>query len=203
MTDTSARPLPTKDRLIRSAAHLFRRYGYNGVGLSDLLEAAQAPKGSLYHHFPQGKSDLALAAANWASDGMLRTMAASFDGAATFEEGFTTLCHKLAKLFDISGQSDGCPVTGALFDGPENEAFRQATDHIFEGWITEAEHYATAFGATPDDARHKAELFFMLIQGGWTLARARGSSDVLRRLPEQFASAQVRPIAAAQDRSKR
>lgn len=186
MTEAASRPLPTKDRLIRSAAHLFRRYGYNGVGLNDLLEAAQAPKGSLYHHFPNGKSDLAVAAATWASDGMLRTMAASFEGADSFEAGFTTLCHKLAKLFDLSGQSDGCPVSGALFDGPENDGFRQATDHIFEGWIAEAEHYAIRFGDTPEDARRKAEMFFMLIQGGWTLARARGSSDVLRRLPNQF-----------------
>ena len=186
MTEAASRPLPTKDRLIRSAAHLFRRYGYNGVGLNDLLEAAQAPKGSLYHHFPNGKSDLAVAAATWASDGMLRTMAASFEGADSFEAGFTTLCHKLAKLFDLSGQSDGCPVSGALFDGPENDGFRQATDHIFEGWIAEAEHYAIRFGDMPADARRKAEMFFMLIQGGWTLARARGSSDVLRRLPNQF-----------------
>ena len=187
MTQTSTRPLPTKDRLIQTAAHMFRRYGYNGVGLSDLLEAAKAPKGSLYHHFPNGKSDLAVAAATWASDGMLRTMAASFDTAESFEDGFTTLCHKLAKLFDLSGQSDGCPVSGALFDGPENESFRLATGHIFEGWITEAEHYATRLGDTPEDARRKAELFFMLIQGGWTLARARGDSDVLRHLPQRFA----------------
>ena len=186
MTETARRPLPTKDRLIQSAAHLFRRFGYNGVGLSDLLDAARAPKGSLYHHFPNGKSDLAIAAATWASDGMLRTMAASFDGAGSFEDGFTTLCHKLAKLFDKSGQSDGCPISGALFDGPDNQAFRQATNHIFEGWISEAEHYAIGFGATPEEARRKAEVFFMLIQGGWTLARARGSSDVLRKLPERF-----------------
>ncbi|MEM8653386.1 MAG: TetR/AcrR family transcriptional regulator [Pseudomonadota bacterium] len=186
MNETAQRPLPTKDRLIQSAAHLFRRFGYNGVGLSDLLDAAQAPKGSLYHHFPNGKSDLAIAAATWASDGMLRTMAASFGEAESFEDGFTTLCHKLAKLFDKSGQSDGCPISGALFDGPDNQAFRQATDHIFEGWISEAQHYAVGFGATQEDARQKAEVFFMLIQGGWTLARARGSSDVLRRLPERF-----------------
>lgn len=180
------RPLPTKDRLIQSAAHMFRRYGYNGVGLNDVLEAAKAPKGSLYHHFPNGKSDLAVAAATWASDGMLRTMAASFEDAESFEAGFTTLCHKLAKLFDVSGQSDGCPVSGALFDGPENEEFRKASDHIFEGWIAEAEHYAIRFGYSPEDARRKAELFFMLLQGGWTIARAKGSSDVLRRLPEQL-----------------
>ena len=60
-------PLPTKDRLIHAAATLFRTRGYHGVGLADVLADAKAPKGSLYHHFPNGKSDLALAAATWAS----------------------------------------------------------------------------------------------------------------------------------------
>ncbi len=179
-------PLPTKDRLIRSAAHLFRRYGYNGVGLNDLLDYAAAPKGSLYHHFPQGKSDLAVAAATWASDGMLRIMAASFEPAESFHEGYTTLCHKLAKLFDKSGHSDGCPVSGALFDGPENATFRKTADHLFEGWISEAATYAEKFGQSPQEARETAENFFMMLQGGWTLARARGSSDVLKTLPDRF-----------------
>ncbi|MCE8006505.1 TetR/AcrR family transcriptional regulator [Aestuariivita sp.] len=186
MSRSDTPPLPTKDRLIRSAAHLFRRHGYNGVGLNDLLDQASAPKGSLYHHFPNGKSDLAIAAATWASDEMLRLMAASFSPADSFEAGLTTLCHKLAKLFDLSGMADGCPVSGALFDGPNNDLFRNTADHIFEGWITEAEHVARGFGAPPDQARRDAELFFMLLQGGWTLARARGSSDVLRELPNQF-----------------
>lgn len=186
MTSKTPRPLPTKDRLIRAAAQLFRVRGYHGVGLNDLLEAADAPKGSLYHHFPNGKSDLALAAAHWASDEMLRLMAASFDGAGTFQDGFTTLCHKLAKLFDLAGRADGCPISTVLFDGPDNDAFRQAAAHIFEGWIAEAEHYATHFGDAPEEARRKAELFFMLLQGGWTLARARGHSDGLRTLPSRF-----------------
>ena len=61
MTDTAR---PTKDRLILAAATLFRTRGYHGVGLADVLAEAKAPKGSLYHHFPNGKSDLALAAAS-------------------------------------------------------------------------------------------------------------------------------------------
>ncbi|MEX0371715.1 MAG: TetR/AcrR family transcriptional regulator, partial [Tateyamaria sp.] len=76
----SDRPLPTKDRLILSAANLFRTHGYHGVGLADLLADSKEPKGSLYHHFPNGKSGLAMAAPTRASDEMLRVIAASFVG---------------------------------------------------------------------------------------------------------------------------
>lgn len=178
--------LPTKDRLIRAAATLFRTRGYHGVGLSDLLQEAKAPKGSLYHHFPNGKSDLALAAATWASDEMLRLIAASFDGAASFKDGATTLCYKLAKLFDLANQWDACPISATLFEGPDNEEFRAHAELIFEGWIAEVRDQATRLDVPEGDAQSMAEHLFMLIQGGWTLARTRRQSDVLRKLTKQL-----------------
>lgn len=173
----------TKDRLIRSAANLFRKRGYHGVGLNDLLNDAQAPKGSLYHHFPDGKPDLARAAAHWASDQMLRLIATSFDGAKDFPEGMTTLCHKLAKLFDLSGKWDGCPISAILFEGPENEAFRDDAQRLYNGWVAEGVDQAMRLGLAEDEAQEISERMFILVQGGWTLARARRSSNVLRRLP--------------------
>ncbi len=177
------RPLPTKDRLIRAAANLFRTRGYHGVGLNDLLSAANAPKGSLYHHFPNGKSDLAVAAATWASDEMLRLIAASFQTAHDFKDGATTLCFKLAKLFDLTGQWDACPIGSTLFEGPQNNAFRDHAQHLYDGWIAEVEDHAARLGMRRADAQKAAEELFILIQGGWLLARARRSSDVLRNLP--------------------
>ena len=180
------RPLPTKDRLIRAAADLFRRSGYHGVGLSELLSAADAPKGSLYHHFPNGKSDLAVAAATWASDEMLRMIAASFEPAEDFGTGTRTLCHKAAKMFDKSGQWDGCPISATLFEGPDNTDFRQHAHHLYEGWIAEVTHHATRLGEP--DPRNTADTLFILLQGGWQLARARQNSDELRNLPARLSA---------------
>ena len=52
----------TRDKLIHAMADALQRKGLHGVGLNELLEVAGAPKGSLYHHFPGGKSELAVAA---------------------------------------------------------------------------------------------------------------------------------------------
>ena len=178
----TTRALSTKERLIRSASDLFRKRGYSGVGVAEILVAAKAPKGSLYHHFPNGKSDLAMAAATWAADGTLQLIAASFEDATSFRDGATTFCYKLAKLFDISGNWDGCPIQTVLSDGPDNTEFSTALDRFYDGWIAEIAMYAERFGAPPERAREMAENFFMLFQGAWTLARARRDSDVLRRV---------------------
>jgi TetR/AcrR family transcriptional repressor of lmrAB and yxaGH operons len=178
------RTLSTKDRLIRSAATLFRTRGYHGVGLNDLLADANAPKGSLYHHFPNGKSDLAVAAATWASDEMLRLVSASYSDAATFRDGTTTLCFKIAKLFDLSGRWDGCPIAATLLEGPDNTEFGGCAQRLYDGWIREVQDHAERLGVEPSAAATAAEHLFILIQGGWQLARARRNSDVLRNLPQ-------------------
>ena len=41
-----------------STAELFRRQGYAGTGLKQILADANAPFGSLYHFFPGGKEQL-------------------------------------------------------------------------------------------------------------------------------------------------
>lgn len=58
----NAAALPTRERILGAAIRLFQQFGYHGVGLSEILAEARAPKGSLYHHFPDGKAQLAVAA---------------------------------------------------------------------------------------------------------------------------------------------
>ncbi len=173
----------TKDKLAWTAAKLFQEKGYEGVGLSEILANAKVPKGSLYHHFQKGKSDLAIAAADFASREMLRVIDDAFVPAPDYETGLTTLFHKLAKLFDLMGKWNGCPISGTLLTGAQNAVFRQLSEQIFETWITRISQHAIRLGIPENEAEDRATHLFVTLQGGWTLARARSSSDVLRTLP--------------------
>lgn len=42
----------TRERILREAAALFRRKGFNGTSMQDLAEVVGVTKSSLYHHFP-------------------------------------------------------------------------------------------------------------------------------------------------------
>ena len=55
-------PPETRTRILDVTADLFRRYGYNGTGLKQIVAEANAPFGSLYHFFPDGKEQLGDAA---------------------------------------------------------------------------------------------------------------------------------------------
>src|SRR5918995_78876 len=62
------RHMAARDRMIESAAVLFRERGVHGTSFSDVLEHSGAPRGSIYHHFPGGKTELAAEAVRWAGD---------------------------------------------------------------------------------------------------------------------------------------
>lgn len=50
----------TRDQILRAAADLFSRQGYQNTSLDDLVERANLARGTLYYHFP-AKEDIVLA----------------------------------------------------------------------------------------------------------------------------------------------
>ena len=57
-----ARNRDTRANLVQTMARLLRDQGYTATGRAQLLAESGVSNGSLYHHFPGGKEDLAEAA---------------------------------------------------------------------------------------------------------------------------------------------
>ena len=51
----------TRDRILEAAMGLFHARSFDGVGTDEICRAAGVNKGSLYHHFPGGKQEMAQA----------------------------------------------------------------------------------------------------------------------------------------------
>ncbi len=58
----------TRDRILNTATSLFQTKGFHATGLNEILKKSDAPKGSLYYYFPEGKEQLALEAVNLTKD---------------------------------------------------------------------------------------------------------------------------------------
>lgn len=177
----------TRNRLVTVAAALFRQKGYHATGLAEILAAAGVPKGSLYHHFPDGKADLAKAAADWTADMLIRIVDDAFGPAPSYAEGVAHYCNKLARLFQLAEASNTCPISALLFDGPESEAFRQHAEGIFRRLIDSVATHGQRLGLTQAEAQTRAETLLIAIEGAWTLARARRDPGILRSLPGRLA----------------
>lgn len=172
----------TRLKLIHAAANLFREHGYHGTAMSDVLERAGVPKGSLYHHFPGGKSELALQSAQWAGDWLACRVEATLTEAETLEDGVARLCGMIADLFDRTHWT-ACPINATLLDGSSEPRFRNAAEQIMTGWRNIFVASARGHGYDDAAATRLGDHLLMLLEGAWVVARAEQRSDRIRQIP--------------------
>jgi TetR/AcrR family transcriptional repressor of lmrAB and yxaGH operons len=170
-----------KTRFTDTAALLFRRKGYNGVGLAEIIDAADAPKGSFYHHFPGGKEELAEQALRRAAGRFAKTIDQVFAEAVSFPDGVGKLYGMVASWFEASDWRDGCPITSIVLDTvPASARIHDATREALDGWIGSIAAHADRFDV-PGDHRGLALSILIGLEGAWILARVVRSDEPFRQ----------------------
>jgi AcrR family transcriptional regulator len=197
-------PSDTKDRIVSATADLFRRQGYNGTGLKQIVEAARAPFGSLYHFFPGGKEELGVEAIRWsgAMYGMLGP--AVFGAAPDVVTGVRDFFAGAAEHLRETDYADACPIaTVALEVASTSEPLRQATAEVFELWLEGLTAIFTAAGIHRDRARELAVTMIAALEGAFVLSRAMCTTEPLAIAGATVADAVGEAIARASRRPGR
>jgi len=172
--------------MVRAAAMLFQERGYAATSFQDVIARSGAPRGSIYHHFPGGKQELAIEALRWYSDRTAALMRQKTQEGTAIEAvaGFLAISREALRKSDFRA---GCPVAGVALDLADNdEALQAAVAEAFEEW---RRVLAAAFerdGATPAKARRLAAFVYASLEGALMLARAhrdlRPMDDVITEL---------------------
>jgi TetR/AcrR family transcriptional repressor of lmrAB and yxaGH operons len=102
--------------IINAAVTLFRRQGFARTGLNDIVDVSGAPKGSLYHYFPLGKSSIAVAAVEEAGRRVVATIEELASECASTGELLRAHARLLAGWMQKSGFRNGCPITTVLLE---------------------------------------------------------------------------------------
>jgi TetR/AcrR family transcriptional repressor of lmrAB and yxaGH operons len=176
-TNTSTLALPTRERLVRAMGDALQRRGLHGVGLSEILVDAGTPKGGLYHHFPGGKTELAVAAIQAKVAELCaaldKLLPASPDPVVALE----LWTGKAQQLLLASGFQRGCPLaTVALESDPDDVAIRAA---LSQGFAAVRLRLADALQASGKiaDASGLAALIVAAYEGALMQARVAGSTE--------------------------
>lgn len=170
----------TKARLSASMLTLIQENGYSGTGLNAITEHAEAPRGSIYFHYPDGKEALGVAAIELATVefGDLLTEAAASTGGTT-----DAIRAAIEVLSDIVSTSDfrlGCPVSVVTLEmGAESERLRQACAVAFESWITPTAQLLEANGVPAADAKVLSTAIVSMVEGAVIVSRALRSVQPL------------------------
>jgi TetR/AcrR family transcriptional repressor of lmrAB and yxaGH operons len=187
-TDGAA-PLNARIRLIAAAAKLFQEKGYAATGLSDILTAASAPKGSLYHHFPDGKAELGAAAMKAAGAGMVRSLRACRAQTETAEAAIRAYGELLAGWLEQSDFTRGCPVaTVALEEAPGSGPVAIAARDALAATEQALMEILVADGLPEPVARRRAGHGLAALEGSLILARLSRDARPVRDAADDVAS---------------
>jgi AcrR family transcriptional regulator len=171
----------TKERIVTASAELFRRQGYNGTGVKQIVAAAEAPFGSLYHFFPGGKEQLGAEVIRTSGASYGRLLGEVAGPAPDVATGIDWFFAGAAQTLVETDYADACPIaTVALEVASTSEPLREATADVFESWIAAAGEYLAGAGISAARARELALAIISLLEGAFVLSRAQRSTEPLR-----------------------
>lgn len=182
MTGSAPAERSTRDRLVGAAARLFQERGYAATGLAEILALSGAPKGSLYHYFPGGKEDLAIAAAELAGARFRQSLVQEMNDASSTPDLVRRFGARLAGWLDKSGFTQGCPLaTLALEQAPHSPALSATLSELFDGWQGVLAGRLEADGLGPARSAELATLILSGLEGALILARVAHNTAPLDR----------------------
>ena len=173
-------PTRTKDRILDVTADLFRQYGFTGTGMKQIVAAANAPFGSLYHYFPGGKEELGVAVIHRSGEMYFELFETVVEAAPDLVSGVRDFFAGAALVLRDTDYADACPIaTVALEVASRSEPLRQATAEVFESWVTRAAARLADHGVPDDRAREVAILIISALEGAFILCRASRTTKAL------------------------
>lgn len=167
MPRTSAR-----ERMLDSATTLLATRGVAGVTLDAVLSHSGAPRGSVYHHFPGGRTQLLQETVQRSGSRMTKRLRQAFD---------TDDPHAALGAFidfwkvalDASDFAAGCPVAAVAMDGnPMVPGTDTMIKVILADWDTELRRALTAAGCPTTRVSTLSTTLLAAVEGAIILARA-------------------------------
>ncbi|CKH95435.1 TetR/AcrR family transcriptional regulator [Mycolicibacterium smegmatis] len=184
-----------RERMVRSAAVLIRERGAHPTAIADVLAHSGAPRGSAYHYFPGGRTQLLCEAIDYASD----HVTARLDRAT---DTFALLDDMVVRFRDQLLASDfraGCPVVAVAVEAGDPEkadsadAVRERAGAAFQRWIARITARLCDDGVPVERAEELATLITTSVEGAVLVARTTRDVKPLelvhRQLREQLTAA--------------
>ncbi|MEB3980553.1 TetR/AcrR family transcriptional regulator [Mycobacterium sp. 663a-19] len=177
-----------RERMVISAALLIRERGAHATAISDVLEHSGAPRGSAYHYFPGGRTQLLCEAVDFAGDHVGAIIAGAHGGLELLDTLIDTYRRQLLE----TDYRAGCPIVAVSVEaGDEQDRDRMApvverAAAVFDRWTDLIARRFIDDGMGPDRARELALLATSALEGAIVLARVRRDSAPLDAVHRQL-----------------
>jgi TetR/AcrR family transcriptional regulator, lmrAB and yxaGH operons repressor len=169
----------TRDKLIEAAITLMRRSGLSGAGINEVVRASGAPKGSVYHFFPDGKQQLVEEGLAQYSERVVAFIDLNLSRKRKPGDKVKALFNAFAERIEQGEFLHSCPVGTVCLDlDADLEVLRVVVANAFDQYVQAIEAHF------PFDDRRRARSFAGLlltaIEGAYIRGRADRSSKPFR-----------------------
>ena len=182
-----------RERMVASAALLIRERGAQSTAIADVLAHSGAPRGSAYHYFPGGRTQLLSEAVDYVAD-FVATKLAKAPGSMEMLDGLTRFYRK--NLLETDYRA-GCPVLAVAVESGEPGSANPVIDRAAEAFTRWNELIAQrliADGIAQDRAEDIAVTTTAALEGAIVLARAARDTkplDIVHRLLRDLLEAEL------------
>jgi len=161
-----------RQRLMRSAAKMFQSHGYFAVSTAALLEDAKTPRGSLYHHFPSGKSELAIVTLDWLVEEIITALRSARNWAGGAGEIIPKLPVNVADWLEVNDWSQGSLLSVLAQETAETAPeIYEAVQNAYRLILSELADLIEAEGRPRAVSERLAHITLSLLEGATTIAR--------------------------------
>jgi TetR/AcrR family transcriptional repressor of lmrAB and yxaGH operons len=168
----ATRQSEVRAKMIEGAVRLLATRGVEGTSFAEVLELTNTPRGSVYHHFPGGKTELLHAALDYASEQATAGLGIKAEeSVVAVVERFLRLW---SQLLERSRATAGCAVV-AVTVAPGDEHLLDHAGQIFRSWTETLGGLFVARGLDEDSARQLAVTVIAASEGAVALSRAERS----------------------------
>ena len=169
----------SKERIEAVSADLLARHGYNGMGLKALSQAAGLPYGSIYHHFPGGKEEIAASAiANLGA--VVAQLLESLFASVPADRAVVAMFDYMAGRLEASDWAEGCVIGTPAQDGAvDSPIVREACEAALGQMTTVIGRALVDAGVAPGTADGLAVTVVAAYEGATMLARVQRSAAPL------------------------
>ncbi|SDN29807.1 transcriptional regulator, TetR family [Psychrobacillus sp. OK028] len=173
--------MDTKLLIINIATKLFQQKGYIGVGLNEILKECGISKGSLYHHFPNGKEELLMACLHSLNEAITGDIKEIFEGHSTTKEATNAMIEKLIVNFEAEGTLSGYTFSSIVSEMASlSDSVRKACTKLYSEIQTIYFHKLVADGFTNEEASSIALMITASIEGAMLLCLMQKTMEPLQ-----------------------
>jgi TetR/AcrR family transcriptional regulator, lmrAB and yxaGH operons repressor len=168
----------TRQKMLVSAVELLRERGAAAVTVDAVLARSNAPRGSVYHHFPGGRAEIITESLALAGDAISALIEhTTDDGAGVALRRFGKFWKQILRQSDYAA---GCPVVSVAIGGSSEDRHLQAdAAQIFKRWHDALVGAISSEGVDAARARRLATTVIAAIEGAVILCRSQRSTRPL------------------------